>query len=121
SYVAIQDSFAGIGLKPLAPVHLRAVAAPGGDLHVAWIRRGRIDADAWEAPDIPLGEESESYHLRVMQGAVILRDITLSSPQWTYAAADRAADAQGGDLRIEVAQVSARFGPGFRATLTLGG
>ncbi|MDP5365996.1 MAG: glycoside hydrolase/phage tail family protein [Paracoccaceae bacterium] len=121
SYVAIQDSFAGIGLKPLAPVHLRAVAAPGGDLHVAWTRRGRIDADAWEAPDIPLGEESESYHLRVMQGAVILRDITLSSPQWTYAAADRAADAQGGDLRIEVAQVSARFGPGFRATLTLGG
>lgn len=121
SYVAMQDSFAGIGLKPLAPVHLRAAMTAGGDMDVTWIRRGRIDADAWEAPDIPLGEESERYQLRVMQGAAILREVTLSSPEWTYPAADRATDAQGGTIRIEVAQVSARFGPGFRATLTLGG
>lgn len=117
SYVAMQDSFAGIGLKPLAPVHLRAAEAPGGDLTIIWIRRGRIDADAWEAPDIPLGEESESYQLRVMRGATVLREVTLSSPRWTYEAADRAADAQGGAVRIEVAQVSARVGPGFRAVL----
>lgn len=115
SYVAMQDSFAGIGLKPLAPVHLRAAMTAGGDMDVTWIRRGRIDADAWEAPDIPMGEESERYQLRVMQGAAILREVTLSSPEWTYPAADRAADAQGGTIRIEVAQVSARFGPGFRA------
>jgi hypothetical protein len=117
SYVAMQDSFAGIGLKPLAPVHLRAAMTAGGDMDVTWIRRGRIDADAWEAPDIPLGEESERYQLRVMQGAAILREVTLSSPEWTYPAADRATDAQGGTIRIEVAQVSARFGPGFRAVL----
>ena len=117
SYVAMQDSFAGIGLKPLAPVHLRAAMTAGGDMDVTWIRRGRIDADAWEAPDIPMGEESERYQLRVMQGAAILREVTLSSPEWTYPAADRATDAQGGTIRIEVAQVSARFGPGFRAVL----
>ncbi|OAN68370.1 host specificity protein [Rhodobacteraceae bacterium EhC02] len=117
SYVAMQDSFAGIGLKPLAPVHLRAAMTAGGDMDVTWIRRGRIDADAWEAPDIPMGEESERYQLRVMQGAAILCEVTLSSPEWTYPAADRATDAQGGTIRIEVAQVSARFGPGFRAVL----
>ncbi len=120
SYIALQDSFAGIGLKPLAPVHLRAAAQADGALRITWVRRGRIDADAWEAPDIPLGEETESYQLRVMQGVGILRELTLSTTVWTYAATDRIADLQGGTVRIEVAQISARFGPGFRAVLNLG-
>ena len=51
----------GIGERPLAPVHGRAVALPGGGLLVSWTRRAR---GAWDWPneaDTPLGESSEGY------------------------------------------------------------
>lgn len=105
-------AFDGLGLRPYAPVHLRMAEAPGGDLAVSWIRRTRIGGDRWDTPEVPLGEESERYLLRVMRGAVILREVILSSPAWTYAAAERLADGPEAGMRIEVAQISASFGPG---------
>ena len=53
-------AFDGLGLRPYAPVHLR-VAEAGGDLKVTWIRRTRIGGDRWDTPEVPLGEERESY------------------------------------------------------------
>ena len=117
AFTASEQVFTGRGLHPLAPVHLRARPLPDGGLAVTWIRRSRIEADLWDAPDIPLGEEGESYHLRVMQGTQTLRDLILPTPAWTYTAALYDADAALGPLRIEVAQISARTGPGARATL----
>jgi hypothetical protein len=119
SFTPIQQAFDGIGLKPYAPVHLRAVADSNGALAVTWIRRSRIDADGWDAPDIPLGEEAEVYHLRVMQGTTVKREVVLTVPQWQYTAADRLADGVQSTVRIEVAQVSARVGQGYAAGLEL--
>lgn len=51
----------GIGERPLAPVHGRAMALPDGGLWVGWTRRAR---GAWDWPDeadTPLGESSEGY------------------------------------------------------------
>lgn len=118
SYRHQVHAFAGIGLKPFAPAHLSA-QDQGGDLQVSWIRRTRIDGDSWEASEVPLGEESETYLLRVMQGESVLREVSLSAPGWTYSAAARAADVSGGLYQIRVAQVSARFGPGHFAQITL--
>ncbi|MDZ7908802.1 MAG: glycoside hydrolase TIM-barrel-like domain-containing protein [Gemmobacter sp.] len=105
----VERAFAGVGLRPYRPAHLRATAV-GGDLRLTWLRRTRIDGDSWEAPDVPLGEERERYLLRLRSGGVILREETLSAPEWTYGAAQRAADGAG--VVIEVAQISASFGPG---------
>jgi hypothetical protein len=58
SYVERVLAFDGIGLRPLRPVHLRA-RTDGGDVHLSWIRRARIDADSWTGPDVPLGEATE--------------------------------------------------------------
>jgi hypothetical protein len=104
-------AFDGIGLRPYAPVHLR-VAEAGGDLEVSWVRRTRIGGDRWDTPEVPLGEESERYLLRVRRGAQVLREVDLSAPRWTYPASLRAADGPDAGKRIEVAQVSALFGPG---------
>ena len=106
------EAFRGIGLRPYAPVHLRARAAENGDLAVSWIRRTRIDGDSWEGTDVPLGEESEAYVLRVMRGTAVLREVALGAPEWIYPAAMQAADGGLAGLGLAVAQVSAQFGTG---------
>ncbi|NUB42972.1 hypothetical protein GEU84_001120 [Fertoebacter nigrum] len=105
------EAFQGIGLRPYAPVHLRAVAE-GGDLHLSWVRRGRLDGDTWESQEVPLGEEREAYLLRVTAGGMVLREVEVAGPAWTYTAAMRGADGISGAYQIGVAQVSDRFGPG---------
>ncbi|MDG4649811.1 glycoside hydrolase TIM-barrel-like domain-containing protein [Roseibacterium sp. SDUM158017] len=111
SYVERVLAFAGIGLRPLAPVHLRA-SAEGGDRVVTWIRRSRIDADSWEGAEVPLGETFESYALRVVDAGALRREEVLGAPSFTYTAAMRAADGTSGPYSIEVAQISERFGAG---------
>jgi hypothetical protein len=119
SYVHRSGAFDGNGLRPYRPVHLRAEPRPGGDLALSWVRRTRLEGDSWEAPEVPLGEESERYLLRVQQGATVLRETMVTAPEWTYAAADRADDGLAGAYEIRVAQVSASYGPGPFASLGL--
>ena len=96
-------------------MHLRVAEVAGGNLAVSWIRRTRIGGDRWDTPEVPLGEESESYLLRVMRGSAVLREVVVAAPLWTYPAAARAADGPQAGKRIEVAQISASFGPGSSA------
>jgi hypothetical protein len=111
-------AFDGVGLRPYAPVHLR-VSEKGGDLHVTWIRRTRIGGDRWDTPEVPLGEESERYLMRVMRGTQILREATLERPDWMYPASARQSDGPDAGKRIEVAQISASFGLGTFAVRDL--
>ncbi len=119
AYVHEVHAFDGIGLKPFAPCHLRAQEGPGGDVAIGWIRRTRIDGDSWDLPDVPLGEETEAYLLRIVKNGAVLRAVDLAEPGWIYPAALRAADGATGAVGIEVAQVSARFGPGAFARIAL--
>ncbi|MFZ5964719.1 baseplate multidomain protein megatron [Thalassococcus sp. BH17M4-6] len=118
SYTYETHAFDGNGLRPYRPAHL-SVRPAGAGLRVDWIRRTRIDGDPWNGPEVPLGEDSEVYLLRVRQGASVLREVELTAPQWSYTAAMRAADAITGEYEIAVAQVSQRFGPGPFASLRL--
>ena len=59
--VASLVHLAGIGLRPLAPVHARAHRDVATGLHLAWTRRTR-GGWAWrDGVDVPLVEESERY------------------------------------------------------------
>jgi GTA TIM-barrel-like domain/Putative phage tail protein len=112
TYVHLAHGFEGIGLRPLAPVHLAARRGANGDLAVSWVRRTRVGGDDWGVAEVPLGEDSERYLVRVMGGQTVLREAEASTPGWSYSAAMQAADGVTAPFAIEVAQVSARFGPG---------
>ena len=93
-------------------LHLRVQEIGDGSLEVTWIRRTRIDGDAWDAPEVPLGEESELYTVSVIKDGSVLREKMVSSPLWIYPLSEQAADGLTGTFKIEVAQVSASFGAG---------
>ncbi|MEZ5886308.1 MAG: phage tail protein, partial [Paracoccaceae bacterium] len=120
SFVHVTEAFAGIGLRPLSPCHLRARRLGAGDYAVGWIRRTRIDGDSWSAYEVPLGELRERYLLRVTLGGTIVREMTLGSPDWIYSIAMRAADGTAGQtFRLLVAQLSDAFGPGPFTEITI--
>ncbi|MEM9845491.1 MAG: host specificity protein, partial [Pseudomonadota bacterium] len=117
SFSAAQLSFEGLGLRPLSPVHLCLNGLHGADRTLSWTRRSRIDADTWEGQDVPLGEETEQYIVRILKGNNLVREDTTTTPSWTYTAAAQSIDQITGGFDIAVAQVSARFGAGRFATL----
>ncbi|MEL6915576.1 MAG: glycoside hydrolase/phage tail family protein [Pseudomonadota bacterium] len=108
SYREATLAFRGNGLRPYAPVHLRAARKADGSLAATWIRRSRVDGDIWDGGDVPLGEARELYAVRLLaDGALVAEEVTIA-PQWTWPAADVPA----GSLTLEVAQISEKYGPG---------
>ncbi len=118
SFEAQVHAFDGNGLRPYAPAHLKGSVDAAGALALRWVRRTRIDGDGWDA-EVPLGEDEERYVLRISQGGTLLREIDALSPSWTYPQSLQAADGASGLVDISVAQVSARFGPGPAARLSV--
>jgi len=107
------EAFEGIGLRPLAPVHLRAPLDGAGTRAVSWVRRTRIDGDSWQSVEVPLGEDSESYLVRVVHNGSVIREVTTATPTWDYTAVMRSSDGISGTYSIDIAQISARFGAGL--------
>ncbi|MEO0912455.1 MAG: glycoside hydrolase TIM-barrel-like domain-containing protein, partial [Pseudomonadota bacterium] len=113
AYLHRTESFSGVGLRPYAPSHLKARRLASGDIEVTWIRRTRIDGDGWRVVDVPLGEASERYHVRILNGASELRSFEPTGPAATYSLTAQAADGAPSPIGIEVAQISDRYGPGL--------
>lgn len=112
------EAFDGIGLRPYPVAHLASVADPAGDITLSWIRRTRIDGDNWQSAEVPLGENSEAYLIRVIQSKIVIREESSASASWIYSSAMQSFDGIVGSYRIDVAQVSDRFGPGpFRSII----
>ena len=111
TYVHETHAFAGNGLRPYRPCHLR-LHEQSGDVSVNWIRRTRVDGDAWDSLDVPLGEETELYILRILQGESLVREVQIPTCEWVYTSSMQASDGVGSSFAVAVAQVSARYGPG---------
>jgi len=107
-------------LKPLSPVHVTA-RREGGGIRIRWVRRTRKDGDAWEAVDVPLGEDGERYEIDILRDGVAVRFLASTQPSVLYAAAHEAADFGGTQtmLSLRVAQVSATAGRGFEWSDTI--
>lgn len=67
---------------------------PSRDIGLTWIRRTRaLAGDSWTAPEVPLGEASESYDLEILFGGVQASDVdpvigallTIGSAIWSVA------------------------------------
>ncbi|MGJ5618848.1 phage tail protein [Sulfitobacter sp. MF3-043] len=120
SYRHFVRAFAGNGLRPLSPCHVSGRLAANGDRTFSWIRRTRVNGDSWDIPDVPLGEESESYQVRVLQGETVLREVLVNSPTWTYPSAAQVEDWLGSGAVLSVAQISATFGAGLDRRVDIG-
>jgi hypothetical protein len=110
-------TFAAVGRRPFAPVHLTA-RADGGDVAIGWIRRTRIEGDPWpdDDGDVPLGETVERYRVEVRVGAALVRGWTVTgATSTTYTAAQQAADAIAAPFTVRVQQVSETYGRGAPA------
>ncbi|MCF6273702.1 MAG: glycoside hydrolase/phage tail family protein [Rhodobacteraceae bacterium] len=118
-YVHSIKTFEGVGLRPYMPAHLKVSGS--GDLVLGWVRRTRIDGDSWAGPEVPLGEESEAYRLRVVKNGAVLREETLVVAGWTYSAANQESDGAAAPFDIEVAQISTTYGAGPDARITING
>jgi hypothetical protein len=106
-------------LRPFAPVHLKAEREEGG-LVFRWTRRTRQGGDAWEATEVPLGEEREHYLVEIMSGDQVVRSVQTSQPQLFYEEAERVADfgASMSAITVRVFQISAVVGAGRAAERT---
>ncbi|HEB77634.1 MAG TPA: hypothetical protein ENI90_03785, partial [Methylothermaceae bacterium] len=116
TWQAMTASIAGIGLRPLSPVHLKARKDPAtGDIHLSWIRRTRIGGDNWQAPDVPLGEERELYEVDIHDGTDMKRTLSSATPTAIYTAAMQAGDFGGPVTTLDwsVRQMSSTFGRGM--------
>ena len=117
-------SFAG-GMRaetPLSPVHIRAERMAGG-VQLRWVRRGRIDADGWDASDIPLDETEEGYRIEVLDGETLRRTSDVTAPFWLYPASDELIDfgSAQSTLSVRISQLgrSVPLGIAARAILHL--
>lgn len=116
TYRTMTRAFAGLGLKPLAPCHVKRRRLGNGDEVIAWVRRTRVNGDSWELAEVPLGEEVEAYEVDVMEGASVKRTLAARTPRALYTAAQQAADWGGPApeaLTVRVFQMSAALGRGW--------
>jgi len=106
---------------PLSPVHLRAARGEAGAVEFSWIRCGRVDADNWIAADIPLDEPFERYRIEVMADGVVVRQVEIGVPRWTYPLTDELADfgSVQSALTIRVRQMGQRMPLGIPAVATM--
>ncbi|MCG6885490.1 MAG: glycoside hydrolase TIM-barrel-like domain-containing protein [Silicimonas sp.] len=119
SYVELTHAASALGLKPYAPVHLRANRDGAGGYQFNWIRRARLGGDTWELSDVPLGEAVESYRVQVLKDGALRREVFVSTSTWSYDAAMQASDGVTAPFEMEVAQVSDLFGPGSLARIII--
>ncbi len=107
-------------LMPYAPAKVRAMRVSGG-IRFEIVRCGRLQSDAWETLEIPLGEEREAYEIDILSGASIVRTIASSSASALYAAAEEVTDFGGAqtELALRVYQMSALVGRGFPFSATV--
>lgn len=114
SYGTSVESFTGIGLRPLSPVHGRYHIPDGSsDLLLSWVRRTRIGGDSWASVEVPLGESRESYRVEILNGPTIMRSAVTGTPAWLYTAADQIADfgvAPALPLTVRFYQTNDEFG-----------
>jgi hypothetical protein len=117
AYVTTSYAFQGLGLRPLAPVHLQGKRDPStGDWTLLWVRRTRVAGDNWSGLEVPLAEEAERYQLDILDaiGGDVLRSVEVTEPSFSYTAPMQVADFGGTvfNVPIRVAQISPSYGAG---------
>ena len=104
-------------------MRIKGVWQGSGDIAITWLRRTRaLAGDSWNAPEVPLGEASESYDLEILNGvgSVVRTASGLATASWTYSTAMQTADFGGAvsSLRLRIFQ-NGQLGRGAAAETIL--
>lgn len=62
----------GLATRPLSPVHLRARKDAAGDLHINWVRRGRLDSGWRDYGDQPMDESVLAFDVDVTRSEMLI-------------------------------------------------
>ncbi len=112
AYTAHTMTIAGRNLQPLSPARPQVRYAANGDWLLQWTRRSRLDGDAFNAADVPLGEAFEQYALQLWRAnGTLVQQLTLTQPFYAYSYAQRVAHNHSAS-KFAVAQYSQQVGYG---------
>ncbi|KKW91030.1 phage tail protein [Sphingobium chungbukense] len=99
----------GEAVTPLAPVHSWFEADRAGGWKIGWTRRSRNGWRWISGADVPLGEDRESYELRMLVAGEVVRRVVVDRPGWAYPAAMWDADLGGaGTMALEIRQMGSQ-------------
>lgn len=109
------------GAKPYSPVYIQGSRDGSNNLTITWLRRSRIGTGWGSALEIPLGEQSESYQVDIMQGSLVKRTISVTTPTAAYSAADQTTDfgSVQSAVLVNIYQMSATVGRGTPGIATV--
>lgn len=94
--------------KPLSPCHLALQRQTNNDWLISWQRRTRIGGSTLNGQDVPLGETSELYRVKIMDGSDVFKTYESTEEQYLYTEAQQVIDwgFSPSTLVVEVVQVS---------------
>lgn len=81
----------GLSVKPLSPVHGRAVRNSDGSIHVSWVRRSRLDIGWVDGVDQAMAEDREAYQVELTVNDVVLKEWTVDSSAVSLSASEQQA------------------------------
>jgi hypothetical protein len=116
----ISVAFAANAHRPPSPAHLALSHDSGtGDWTITWVRRTRIGGSAVNGQDVPLGETSEAYRVKIMNGETVVSTHDTTTASFTYTNAEQVADwgSARSALTVQVCQMSPALSlEGFAST-----
>jgi Putative phage tail protein len=119
--VALTTTAGSAALLPLSVVNATAKRTASG-ITVSFMRRGRIEADAWGQAEIPLEESAERYEMDIYKNGSVVRTLSVTgTPAILYPSAFETADFGTAQTRISVAifQIGDAVGRGAALSVTL--
>lgn len=117
-------TYTGKTLRPYSPVNIKGTRnlPATNDWTITWVRRTRLGGDWRDGVDVPLSEQSELYHVQIMNGLTVVRTVEgITTPSLVYTAAQQVVDfgAVQSSFVVKVYQISAIIGRGVSGQATI--
>ena len=115
-------TYQGVNLEPLSAVTPNGVRDVSGNFTGSFSRRSRLSSSWWTTGiPAPIGETTESYEIDVMSGSTVKRTISVSTPSFSYSAADQTIDfgSVQASITFRIYQLSGKVGRGYVLETTL--
>ncbi|KRV72630.1 hypothetical protein AO738_04100 [Pseudomonas citronellolis] len=114
--------YRGVNLECLSPVYAKGARDGSSNFSGAFTRRSRLSSSWWTNGVVaPIGETTEAYEIDVMSGSTVKRTIAVTSPAWSYSAANQATDfgTPQSSITFRIYQLSTVVGRGYPLEVTL--
>lgn len=118
----VDFTYRGVNLECLSPCYAKGFRDGSSNFECSFTRRSRLSSSWWATGvAAPVGEASESYDIDVMNGAAVVRTISVTAPSFAYSAANQTTDfgSVQASITFRIYQLSAVVGRGYPLEVTL--